>query len=350
MQLLARGQAFDLEDLNIRGHAEIDETRTAEPGQDPIRVRGELVEVLRGTQPDATLQIAGQPGSVAGRGMSLAGGKIEVFRSRNELQINGPGEATLPGQARGQETGDRRQAPGGTAGISSTAGGTAGLPNSALSGGMEKLHIVWQQGLIFNGLAARFTGDVQVRSATQTALAPVLEATLTDRIDFQTIGQSRPTVGQTPGLPHMPAEQRNGTMPRSDRPQPELATVFLDGGSTGVYIEGRSLNELGEQVSRDQANVRNLLINRTSGRLDAAGPGWVSSVRRGGASLPGSANKSPISQAPNPQPLAPSPTAHDFPLRAFASFASVSAFLVGLPDWSVPGESAAISLSRKTST
>jgi hypothetical protein len=306
MQLLVRGQTFDLEDLNIRDHAEIDETRTAEPGQEPIHVRGDFLEVRHGTQPDATLEITGQPASIAGRGMSLAGGKIEVFRSRNELQINGPGEATLP--AGSQESGARGQGPGTRA-----LGGTAGLPSSALTGVMEKMHIVWQQGLLFDGLTARFNGDVQVRSATQTALAPVLEATLTDRIDFQMIGQSQRSVGQVPvgqasGLPYRPAGPQNSSIPVSNRPQPELATVFLDGGSTGVYIEGRSLNELGEQVSRDQANVRNLHIDRTRGTLHADGPGWVSSVRRGSPSGVTSGPGSAVSLAPSPQPLASGPS------------------------------------------
>jgi hypothetical protein len=170
------------------------------------------------------------------------------------------------------------------------------------------MHIVWQQGLLFDGLTARFTGDVQVRSATQTAVAPVLEATLTDCIDFQTIGQSRPTVGQTSGLPYMPREPQNSSTPLVVRPQPELATVFLDGGSTGVYVEGHSLNELGEQVSRDQANVRNLHIDRTRGTLHADGPGWVSSVRRGSPSGVTSGPGSAMALNPSPQPLGPSPS------------------------------------------
>src|SRR5207247_8911342 len=130
---------------------------------EPIHGRGELLGPRRGTRPDATLEITGQPASIAGRRMSLAGGKIEVFRGSNELQVNGPGEATLPADDRGQGTGGRGQQiqPGAAAGLSSSALGDIG----------QKMHIVWQQGLLFDGLTARFAGDVQIRTATQTASA-----------------------------------------------------------------------------------------------------------------------------------------------------------------------------------
>src|SRR5439155_26308409 len=102
-----------------------------------------------------------------------------------ELQVNGPGEATMPAE---QGTGDRGQ-------------GTAAQDRSPLTThrSLSQMHIVWQQGLLFDGLTARFAGDVQARTATQTASAPILEATLTERLDFQAIGQARPHVGQAPG-------------------------------------------------------------------------------------------------------------------------------------------------------
>ncbi|MBW8883624.1 MAG: hypothetical protein JF612_02365, partial [Planctomycetia bacterium] len=98
MQLRAvvRGRTFELEDLNIDGHAMIDETRTPEPGQEPMFMRGDLLELRQGTSPDATIQVSGHPAEVGGRGMWLAGGKIQVLRGKNEVRIDGPGEATMP--------------------------------------------------------------------------------------------------------------------------------------------------------------------------------------------------------------------------------------------------------------
>jgi hypothetical protein len=281
MQAVVRGRLFDLEDLNIDGEAAIEETRTPEPGQEPIRVRGELLELRQGTKPDATIQVSGRPAEVSGRGMRLAGGQIQVQRGKNEMRIDGPGEATLPGG----EQGGRSQEPGAT--------GQAGPP--------QKMHLVWQEGLLFNGLVARFAGDVQVRTGTQVALAPVLEATLSQRFDFQAMGG---TAGSSSS-----ADARVGKPPVAPNGQPELASVFLDGGMRGVYVENRGSDEFGQQTSREQMKARNLTVDRIAGKLHAAGPGWVNSVRRGSAGLPGATGSAgslpamPSPQVPNQQSI-----------------------------------------------
>jgi hypothetical protein len=279
IQAVVRGRLFDLEDLNIDGEAAIEETRTPEPGQEPIRVRGELLELRQGTKPDATIQVSGRPAEVSGRGMRLAGGQIVVQRGKNEMRIDGPGEATLPA---GQGSEGRSQR--------SEIRGQVGPP--------EKMHLVWQEGLLFNGLVARFAGDVQVRTGTQVALAPVLEATLSQRFDFQALGG---TAGSSSG------DARVGKLPVAPNGQPELARVFLDGGLRGVYVENRGSDEFGQQTSREQMKARNLTVDRIAGKLHAAGPGWVSSVRRGSAGLPGAMGGAaglpavPAPQVPNQQ-------------------------------------------------
>ncbi len=239
LQALVRGRTFELEDLIINGQAMVDETRTPEPGQEPMFLRGDVLELHKGTTPDATIDVSGHPAEVGGRGMWLAGGKIQVFRGKNEMRIDGPGEATMPA-GQGAEVGGMR-------------------PEVRANQPPQKMHIVWQEQLVFDGLTARFLGDVQIRTATQVALAPLLEATLGQRIDFQAMGQ---------------------------QPQPELARVFLDGGMPGVYIDNRGLDQFGQQVSREQMKVRNLTIDRSAGKMHGLGPGWVNTVRRG-SSLPG---------------------------------------------------------------
>lgn len=263
MQLLVRGRQFDLEDLNIDGQAAIDETCTPLPELEPIRVRGDLLAVRRGTQPEATIDISGKPAEVAGRGMSLRGGQIHVRRGENRLWIDGPGEATLPAGAGGRGTGvgDRE----------------VGHAQPA-----ENVHVVWEQAMNFDGLKARFDGEVKIRTVTpteaRTAHTPALEAELSRRIDFQ--------AGR-------------------EQPRAELARVFLDGGAPGVYIEGRTFDEMGEQISAEQMKVRNLAINRLAGSLHAAGPGWVNTVRRGSAGLPGAAQPAPGATADLPSSATP---------------------------------------------
>jgi len=266
-QLFVRGSKFDVEDLSIRGRAQIDEVHTPQPQLEPLRVRGDFLEVRSGTRPEATVEISGFPAEVAGRGMALAGSKIEMQRSSNEVRIDGPGEARLP--AGGMAGGGLVPLPG--AGGAPAVTGTAALENPAKQAS-QTAHIIWQQGMVFDGLVARFMGEVQVRTAAQTAHMPMLEATLTRRLDFGT-----PLAAATAGPMPTPVG---------------LARVLLDGGEKGVYIESRGVDELGQLVSRDQMSVRGAVLDQVSGGLRAQGPGWVSTVRRGasaGAAIGGGA-------------------------------------------------------------
>src|SRR5881296_3326818 len=94
-----RGRLFELEDLLIDGKADILETRPPEPNLEPIFARGSSLELRHGSSPAATtVKINGQPAEVGGRGMTLAGRVIDLARGKNELRIDGSGEATMPMQ------------------------------------------------------------------------------------------------------------------------------------------------------------------------------------------------------------------------------------------------------------
>jgi lipopolysaccharide export system protein LptA len=278
MQLAVRGRQFDLEDLDLRGQAAIDETRTPEAGQQPIRLRGDYLELRHGTTPGATINLIGNPAEVGGRGLSLASGRVEVLRAQNLLRINAPGEATF--------TAGNKPAPGEPP--IAVASGTPGpglVPAAGFAG--QPLHIVWHNGLVFDGLTARFEGDVSLRTDAPaaagqciTAQTPALVARLSRRLDFQATG------GQ---------------------PQPELAHVMLDGGQHSVYVESRSFDEFSEQISRDQIQARNLAFDRLNGTLHADGPGWVSTVRKGTAGAPGGVTMPGQQQSQPPAP--PNPAA-----------------------------------------
>jgi len=270
MQLVIKGRQFDLEDLMIDGQAQIDETRTPEPGQEPIHVAGDLLKLRHGTSPEATIEVSGHPAEVGGRGMLLMGGLINVHRGENRLWIDGPGEATLPAPAEQSLAIGSHLAPRDEAPRTRSATMPKGLVTRSVTATGQKLHLVWQQKLNFDGSVIRLDGDVQARTATQTVTAKSLEATLNRRIDFL-----------------MPA----------NREKAELAKVRLDGG---VFLTNRGLNDLGEQVSFEQMQVPNLTVDRLTGLLHADGPGWVSTVRRS-AGLPG-APGAPASNQQNPAP------------------------------------------------
>ena len=251
MQLVVQGREFDLDDLIIERQATIDETRTPEPGQEPIHVAGDLVKLRHGTTPEATIDVSGQPAEVAGRGMWLAAGTIHVHRGENRVWIDGPGEATLPVPADNSLAilpGETPKPPATNPALTLQIAPPPAKP--------QKLHLVWQQSLNFDGALVTILGDVQARTKTQTAAAPRLEALLSKRIDL---------------------------LAPAGKERPELARLRL---SDGVYVTNRSENLLGEQISFDQLQAPNLTIDRQAGKLWADGPGWVNSVRRT-ASLPG---------------------------------------------------------------
>lgn len=290
MQLALRGQSGDLEDLTIRGQATIDEVRTPQQGQVPIRIRGHILQLRHGTQPDATIDITGQPAELGGRGLWLAGGHIHIHRGRNDLVIDGPGEATWPAPlaegkglvplAASAESAAARPSPTLPATVEPSEGiarravdQPAAAPSAALgtAGQVASLmHVVWQRGLRFDGRTARFEGDVQIRTAQQTVLAAVLEATLQEPLSFQPTG--RP-------------------------PQAVLARVWLDGGPAGLLLEHRAFDTDGCLAAHERLFVRNLHIDRMSSQLAAQGPGWFSSVRPA-AGVARSAGWNPAAGAP----------------------------------------------------
>jgi hypothetical protein len=261
MQIVRQGEVMELEDLMIRGHVALDESRTAEPGQKPIRIRGDSLELRGGVTGPGKIDIVGGPAEVGGRGMSLAGGEIHVVRSENRLWINGPGEAKCPAANLGA----------GYLGTASlgTASGERQLPDSAAtarkpapSGGShlplaDEVHVVWQDRFTFDGLTGEMFGEVQARTATQVISSKRLEATLNRRLDFA-----------------MPAGASDG----------DLARLVLDGG---VHYVGRTLDEHDEQTAYDEGHVKNLVVDRTAGTVHADGPGWVRSHRIATAGGPG---------------------------------------------------------------
>jgi hypothetical protein len=248
IRLLMRGKQVDLEDLTIRGAAQIDEIRTPEPGQEPIHIKGDLVTLRGGSTPQAKVEVAGHPAELGGRGIGFIGSVLNVSRGENRAWIDGPGEATLP-------------LPDGNS-LAAIPLADAAAPvrepgNARPPGPPKKMHVVWHDGLDFDGQTIRLNGEVEARTATQLVMCPTLEITLSQPLDLANLRGKQPL---------------------------ELGRLHLNGG---VYVENHGVDEFGQPLSHDQFKAKNLTIDRLAGRLNADGPGWVSSVRRGIGNLPG---------------------------------------------------------------
>lgn len=237
MQLVRQGKALHLEDLAIRGHVTMDETRTPEPSQQPLHLAGDTIEMHGMTSGPGKIEIIGQPAEIGGRGLTLAGNTIHLLRSENRLWIDGPGEARLLGTLGSPLPG--------------IAGGAAPRPAAA----PQPVVVIWEDRFNFDGQTAELVGNVQARTDTQTATSQTLSLTLSERIDF--------------------TQSQKGI-------KADVAELRFDGG---VLITGVERDEQGQKISEWELRVKNLTIDQKTGLVTAEGPGSVT-TRRAGTPMP----------------------------------------------------------------
>ncbi|HEX4147248.1 MAG TPA: hypothetical protein VHY91_27370 [Pirellulales bacterium] len=271
IHLAVRGPQTVVSELFLDGKALLVEAKTAKPEDKPLVVTGDRLEVFRADVPDTKIVVIGKPGKVEARGLALAGPEIQLQRATNLLWIDGPGRMTGPAPA------DQTLAAG-----PMPAARPAAKPSDA-----GNLDVTWTGRMQFDGHTAHFERTVVARTATWQVHADMLDAALQRTIDFA-----------HPPDPNAKAEPA------------ALEQLVCTGGPRGlVEFENRSTDETG-LASIDRLEAPDLALNRTTGGIDAHGPGWVSSVRRGGAAA--ARMRSPGGPQPKAKPVADKkPPAHD---------------------------------------
>jgi hypothetical protein len=246
-------------ELFLDGKAQLAEAKTAKPEDKPLLVTGDRLEVVRADAPDTRIVVIGKPGHVEARGLTLAGPEIQLERGRNLLWIDGPGRMIAPAPAQRDPAGQP-------------------IPQSRAAP-PENLEIVWTGRMQFDGETAHFERMVVARTTTLMVRTETLDARLQRRIDF-----SNPP---TPGSKAEPAA---------------LEQLVCQGGPRGmVELENRSSDETGA-LSIDRLDAPYLAVNRTTGGIDARGPGNVSSVRRGASA--GTLSRPGVGGPPKTEPVA----------------------------------------------
>jgi hypothetical protein len=238
MQVKQQGQASSLEQLSVEGEkVRISETN-APQGQAPLILAGKRLDLEGGTGPEAFITVTGEPALVSMRGIGLRSETLKLSRRDNRLTVEQQGSMTLPL--------------------------TQDLQGQPLEE-PEQLQITWQGSMVFDGLTARFRRQVAIRGTSFSAAAEELQAGLSSRIDFS---QPKP----------------------SDRP-PELRRLTMTGGA---QLENRTFDpESGRQQTIERMSARELEVDRATGLLHGAGPGWLSRVQVGAPALPGGARPPP---------------------------------------------------------
>jgi len=240
LQLVRQGKRMAVERLIIEGGVRLREIQTDKPDESPIEIKGDIVRVDHANNAHARVHVEGTDALVSARGLTIHGDDIQVERGENHMAIEGPGSMVLP--ARGGSTPERQG---------------HGPPQNPAS----PMTVSWKGRMEFvDGRTAKFFGDVHVRGVQTTrrgetldllAMGHELDATLNHAVDFSKTKQD---------------------------PDLDIQQLAFRGS---VFLQNRT-SQQGKQTSFDQMQVRDLTIDRASGRLHANGPrAWCSSVRYG---------------------------------------------------------------------
>ncbi|MCA9223986.1 MAG: hypothetical protein KDA47_00170 [Planctomycetales bacterium] len=235
------------EEVDITGRVNVTQIGGTQPEQRPLQINGEELK-LRGLAENAVQAIVvGQPASISAQGLELMGAAVQMDQAQNLAWINGGGQITLAAEVLAANSFNRSPA-----GPTSTPTPLENMPPATLR---------WTGEMVFDGATLRCEQFVQVDGTHQlkdgtiaqmSMIGDVAEATLVRPIDFR-----NPDV----------------------RGRSDLLTVSISGQNKLVQMVNRTFDTAGNQQSFEQLHSRRLTLNKQSGEFDAAGPGWVSTIR-----------------------------------------------------------------------
>jgi hypothetical protein len=251
--LLPPGAEPALSDLMIDENVQFVETQTAQPGEQPVLIRCNHLEVVKAYAPDAVATIVGQPAHFEGRGLGLTGAAIKLNVGTNRLSIDGPGQADI------LIANDLEHRP---------------LPTPC------KLTVDWQQGMNFDGRTAHFEQSVIAATPGMPSQDGMTEFRLnTSTMDVQ-------------------LDRAISFSDSKTREKPQVEEIRCKGG---VTIDSHSFDARQQLVSHERMEVTDLAINQLGGGL-TGGPGWINTVRYGSDDMvPGQPAAAPAAPAKRDQ-------------------------------------------------
>ncbi len=243
-RVLYGGAKPALTDLTIEDKVQLLETQTSQPGEQPVLIRGNRLDVIHANRPDAVATIVGQPAHFEGDGLGLTGATIKVNSGTNHLSIDGPGQMQI-----------------------TTTDDFEGKPLPAPC----KLTIDWQRGMDFDGQTAHFEQSVVASTPGMFSEGEMTQF----RLDTSTMDVKL----------RRPISFSDTNTKTHEKPQVEA--MRCEGG---VTMDSRTFDARQQLVSRNRMHVTDLGINRLGGGL-TGGPGWINRVWYGSSDLlPGQPN------------------------------------------------------------
>ena len=227
------GEVPQLRRLSVEGGVHLTERL---PGNAlPTALSGDRLDVTDGRADQLAGELIGQPATVTARGASLSAPRFMFDQRDNRLQLFGPGTMVLPTS--------EQEAP-------TTAPG-------------PPMRVNWTGGLTFDGSRVRFDQNVSVEGSYYSEKGGVhrlsvsselLHVALIGRVDFKAPPE------------HNEVDVREFRFPG------------------WVFLENQEFDRAGTRQSHDQMRVRDLVVDKMSGRIHGVGPGWI--VHRGWDSGP----------------------------------------------------------------
>lgn len=229
IQLTRSGEETALDEVSVDGKVKLWDAPLKPGAQPQLVITGDALRLRGGTEATAVVRVLGAPAVIVAQGMTLRGSNVHLHRAENRMWIEGPGDMQLPL--------------------------TSDLSGKQLERPTEVL-VRWQQGFEFDGSVAHFAGNAQVETPNQQqwARADAIDVTLTKRVDFSNT--------------------------KSDV-KPEVQQIAFEGS---FALENRSLDPAGKLASIEKMQAESVRIDQQSGRMEADGPGWLSTVRLGSSS------------------------------------------------------------------
>ncbi len=229
---LDRGRTTEVRFVQIDRDAHLVQTQGVIPGQQPLDISGDFVQIKNPSDGQGRALIKGLPAIVKASELELRGHAIRLDEGTNRLWIDGAGTMHLP-------------MPKGAQGNQLPPGG--------------RLQISWRGGMDFDGETIKYSDDVIVASPQQQVRTEELHARLDRYISF-----SQP-----------PKEMRDVN----------LLTLHAN---SDVLLTNHTVDPAKGLLSVDRLSVRDLNLNQQSGEILAHGPGWIArTFPRGSISLPG---------------------------------------------------------------
>ncbi len=216
-----------LEALDLQHNVRVNEIQPV--AKSALDIAAQRVVLERGNSPTAELTLSGAPARFSAEGMTLDGGVIRVQLASNVASVEGPGSMLM-------------------------------LPQHVAFGadGQSKpLNVHWKKSMWFDGQTARFDGDIETRGGHVTKDQDTIQFVATGEV--LKVLLNRPVKFTDPTATDVDASRLS----------------FL--GMT--RLDSRTVDSAGAVTSIDSMVVRDLVIDRQTGRVTGEGPGNV--IHRG---------------------------------------------------------------------